>query len=71
VRFQRLLRDLPASDGVGWAALAARHGYADQAHLIRDFRELTGRTPARFLAEPRDLSDLFTGRRRAGGRDRP
>jgi AraC-like DNA-binding protein len=30
----------------GWALLAARYGYADQAHLVREFRELTGLTPS-------------------------
>jgi AraC-like DNA-binding protein len=41
VRFQHLLR-APQSD---WAMMAADSGYFDQAHLIRDFREFTGRTP--------------------------
>ncbi|HJQ37647.1 MAG TPA: DUF6597 domain-containing transcriptional factor [Thermoanaerobaculia bacterium] len=31
-----------------WAARAARHGYYDQSHLIADFRELAGTTPAAF-----------------------
>ena len=30
----------------GWALLAARYGCADQAHLVREFRELTGLTPS-------------------------
>jgi len=29
-----------------WALLAAQYGYADQAHLARDFRELTGLPPS-------------------------
>lgn len=28
-----------------WAELAAGHGYADQAHLCRDLREMTGHSP--------------------------
>jgi len=30
----------------GRALLAAKYGYADQAHLAREFRELTGFTPS-------------------------
>ncbi len=38
-----------------WAEIAVEAGYFDQAHLIRDFRELLGRTPMSVLsnrAEP-------------------
>jgi AraC-like DNA-binding protein len=35
-------------DGVDWAALAAELGYADQAHLIRDFSSAIGTTPERY-----------------------
>ena len=33
---------------VDWARLAVDAGYFDQAHFVRDFRDLTGLTPERF-----------------------
>lgn len=34
--------------GIDWAALAADLGYADQAHLTRDFTAVVGAPPARY-----------------------
>jgi AraC-like DNA-binding protein len=33
-----------------WADLAARLGYADQAHFIRDFKRFVGQSPSRYAA---------------------
>jgi AraC-like DNA-binding protein len=33
-----------------WAELAARLGYADQAHFIRDFTRFVGQSPTRYAA---------------------
>jgi AraC-like DNA-binding protein len=33
-----------------WARIAAESGYADQAHLIREFRQFTGTTPTALTA---------------------
>ncbi|MBM0228406.1 MULTISPECIES: AraC family transcriptional regulator [Micromonospora] len=43
-----LTGDRQAGEGVaaGAAELAVRHGYCDQSHLIREFREFAGATPA-------------------------
>ncbi|MEU5362134.1 helix-turn-helix transcriptional regulator [Streptomyces sp. NPDC005925] len=49
-RVRRLQRALAlARSGVPLATTAARAGYADQAHLARDVRDLTGLTPCRLL----------------------
>ena len=50
----------------GWALLAAKYGYADQAHLAREFRALTGLTPSRFTRVGSDadfLQDALACRR--------
>ncbi len=55
-RVERLNRAVAEGDATvkpRWAAVAAGHGYFDQAHLIREFRELVGFTP----------TDLHTERR--------
>jgi AraC-like DNA-binding protein len=38
-----------AGDAVDWAVLAADLGYADQAHLTRDFTATLGVSPARYV----------------------
>jgi len=45
-RLQRILKS--ARKGQEWPAIAAECGFADQAHLIHDFRELTGITPSAY-----------------------
>jgi AraC-like DNA-binding protein len=45
VRFQRATA-LARSATLDWTRIAHRCGYYDQAHLIRDFRELAGMTPS-------------------------
>lgn len=55
-RMQRVLRDIArGGERARWAQLAASHGYYDQAHLIRDFRALTGTTPSMYA--PRSPHD--------------
>jgi AraC-like DNA-binding protein len=50
MRLQRALRLMSSSVRLGGLAdLAAATGYADQAHMTRDFHELTGLTPKRYL----------------------
>jgi AraC-like DNA-binding protein len=51
-RFGQVWRRLADHPPARWDQLAADSGYADQAHLIRDFRQFTGASPAAFLARP-------------------
>ena len=44
VRFNRAL-GLSRHESTGWADIAADCGYADQAHLVREFRQLAGDPP--------------------------
>ncbi len=45
LRFRHAVSMAQAPRKRDWAAIAAYAGYFDQAHMIRDFREFTGRTP--------------------------
>lgn len=47
-RLQRVLRAVRRSTKPEWCALAAEHGYTDQAHLIHDFQDLAGIRPSEY-----------------------
>ena len=61
VRFQHALRLLDAGTALSWSALAYEAGFADQAHLVREFRALAGLTPGDFAAERRDVGFVQYG----------
>ena len=47
---QDMLRRVENVRDVDWCTLALDSGYYDQAHMIDDFRDLCGISPARYLA---------------------
>jgi len=49
-RFQAVIRACRGRSRVDWLELAHAFGYADQSHLIREFRRLGCVTPSEFLA---------------------
>ena len=56
IRFESALEDLRAGSALADVAFAA--GYADQAHLNRDFRAFTGLAPTEYLRRIEDPSVL-------------
>ena len=50
-RFRRALERMQRRSRASYAAVAADAGYADQAHLIREFKSLAGITPAAYARE--------------------
>lgn len=63
VRVQAVLRSV-ARNPPAWIQVALDHGYADQAHLIRDFVEITGHTPPALREVETTLAGQFTTARR-------
>jgi AraC-like DNA-binding protein len=49
-RFQRTVALLHRSAAVDWADTAVACGYYDQSHMIHDFREFSGLSPAAYLS---------------------
>jgi AraC-like DNA-binding protein len=50
-RLQEAAEQLRADPSIALAEVAARHGYADQSHLSRDFRSVLGFTPTGYRAD--------------------
>lgn len=67
LRFRRALEAMRARRP-DFAAIAVACGYADQAHLVRDFTRYTGAPPGRFVVNeaPRTRSEWLARPRRAG-----
>jgi AraC-like DNA-binding protein len=56
-RFQKLLTKIDRLANPEWDQLALDHGYFDQSHLIRDFLEFSGFSPADYLRRLKTLRD--------------
>ncbi|MFD8224439.1 DUF6597 domain-containing transcriptional factor [Streptomyces massasporeus] len=52
-RIHEALEQAGTRDDIDWAGLAADLGYADQAHLVRDFTATVGVPPTAYAAETR------------------
>src|SRR5581483_6546682 len=50
-RFRDVCSRIATDESANWADLACESGYYDQAHLINEFREFSGLTPAAYRHE--------------------
>jgi AraC-like DNA-binding protein len=53
-RLHEAAEKLAGPDPVEWTALALELGYFDQAHFIKDFKSIVGRTPAEYARVARE-----------------
>ena len=51
-RFKRVLNHVYGASQIDLSEVAYLHGYADQPHFNREFREFSGLTPSQYLARP-------------------
>ena len=58
-RFHSLLRIVVADRPPTLASAAARAGYVDQSHLVRDFHDFAGQPPSEYFRNENQLSSWF------------
>lgn len=64
MRFQNLLRLVGEGTLREWTSLALEGGYADQPHMVREFREFAGHTPAERGIAAGEFGSYFLSPRR-------
>jgi len=56
-RFRGVLRQIALGAPVDWADVALAGGYCDQSHLVHEFHDFSGTSPAAYLASERTVAN--------------
>lgn len=59
MRFNKVLRLIESRQLDNFTAVAYEGGFYDQAHFIKDFKEITGLNPKKYFSENLELAKLF------------
>jgi len=59
-RFQSFVREIEEAESPNILDIALAAGYYDQPHLIREFRDIAGRSPLEYFKQTHRISELFT-----------
>ena len=61
VRIDNIIAEIYSNNIHDWIEILIRYGYFDQAHFIKDFKSITGKTPRQYYKSDKRLSSIFTG----------
>lgn len=60
-RLDNIFKLLRKSPGLSWAELAFDAGFADQAHLINEFRAFSGESPKQYFSKHAAFAEMYQG----------
>jgi len=61
VRVTNIIAEVYSTNNGDWIELLMKYGYFDQAHFIKDFKSITGKTPQQYYKSDKSLSSIFSG----------
>ena len=61
VRISNIINDVYFKNTHDWIELLLEYGYYDQAHFIKDFKKITGKTPLQYYKSDKTLTSIFSG----------
>ena len=61
IRISNILEEIYRSGKHDWIDILVKYGYFDQAHFIKDFKKVTGKTPNQYYLMDKSLTSILSG----------